>query len=75
MVCFVIVFRDFFFRVYDFVKKYCEEVKMFDDDVKNIKLLWKDQDVDYIEDFDDLQWINNILFGGKFKYIFFFYYW
>jgi hypothetical protein len=55
----------------DLVKKYREEAKMLDDDVKNTKPPRKDQDVDYTEDLDDLQRINNILFGGKFKHTLF----
>lgn len=55
----------------DLVKKYREEAKMLDNDVKNTKPPQKDQDVDYTEDLDDLQRINNILFGGKFKHTLF----
>ncbi len=64
-------FRDLLSRAHDLVKKYREEAKMLDDDVKNTKPPRKDQDVDYTEDLDDLQRINNILFGGKFKHTLF----
>jgi hypothetical protein len=55
----------------DLIRKYREEAKMLDEDVRNTKPSRKEQEVDYVEDFDELQRINNILFGGKFKHTLF----